>query len=100
MLKVDHISILFLPTTKQEKQVRNPLPLYRTVLKPQTGICSVYTYFVTAFISKCINDVVPNINFWTFPNKKPWVNGGVCAKLKARSSAYSSGDLEAVRWST
>jgi len=46
---------------------------------------------VTAYISKCIDDVIWKVNVMTFPNQKPW------AKLKAQSSAYSSGDLEALR---
>ncbi|KAI3360373.1 hypothetical protein L3Q82_002237 [Scortum barcoo] len=33
----------------------------------------------------------------TFPNQKPWVNGEVRAKLKARTDAYNSGDLEEYR---
>ncbi|XP_062247332.1 programmed cell death protein 7 isoform X1 [Platichthys flesus] len=33
----------------------------------------------------------------TFPDQKPWVNGNVRAKLRARSSAYTSGDLEALK---
>ncbi|KAI3363552.1 hypothetical protein L3Q82_012151 [Scortum barcoo] len=31
------------------------------------------------------------------PRQKPWVNGEVCAKLKARTDAYNSGDLEEYR---
>jgi len=52
---------------------------------------------VTAYISKCFDDVVLRVNVRTFPNQKPWVNGGVGAKLKTWSSAYSSVDLEALR---
>ncbi|KAJ8369561.1 hypothetical protein SKAU_G00095890 [Synaphobranchus kaupii] len=52
---------------------------------------------LSAYISKCIDDVVPRVNVRTFPSQKPWVNGDVRAKLRARSSAYSSGDLEALR---
>ncbi|KAG5852575.1 hypothetical protein ANANG_G00063900 [Anguilla anguilla] len=51
----------------------------------------------SAYISKCIDDVIPKVNVRTFPNQKPWVNGDVRAKLRARSSAHSSGDLEALR---
>ena len=64
------------------------MPLPRTALKPQTGRCSVlqlmgalihtYTDSVSAYISKCIDDVVPRVNVRTFPNQKPWENGEVC----------------------
>ncbi|KAI3373751.1 hypothetical protein L3Q82_022333 [Scortum barcoo] len=43
------------------------------------------------------DDVVPRITVRTFPNQKPWVNGEVRAKLKARTDAYNSGDLEEYR---
>lgn len=36
--------------------------------------------------------MVPNICIKTFPNQKPWMNGDVRAKFKARTSAYNSGD--------
>ena len=55
------------------------------------GDIDEYTDSVSAYISKCIDDVV---NARTFPNLKPWVNGDVRDKLRARSSAFSSGDLE------
>jgi len=54
------------------------------------GDIDEYTYSVTAYISKCVDDVIPKVNARTFPNQKPWVNVGVRAKLKAWSSAYSS----------
>ncbi|KAI3356722.1 hypothetical protein L3Q82_003400 [Scortum barcoo] len=51
---------------------------------------------VIGYIGKCIDDVVPRITVRTFPNQKPWVNL-VRAKLKARTDAYNSGDLEEYR---
>ncbi|KAI3373005.1 hypothetical protein L3Q82_023461, partial [Scortum barcoo] len=44
-----------------------------------------------------IDDVIPRITVQSFPNQKPWVNGEVRAKLKARTDAYNSGDLEEYR---
>ena len=44
---------------------------------------NTHTDSVFCYIGKCIDDVVP-----------PWVNGEVRAKLKARTAAYNSGDLE------
>ncbi|KAI3368019.1 hypothetical protein L3Q82_026845 [Scortum barcoo] len=58
---------------------------------------NTYTDAVIGYIGKCINDVVPRITVQTFPNQKPWVNGEVRAKLKARTGAYNSGDLEEYR---
>ena len=61
------------------------------------GDIDEYTDSVSAYIPKCIDDVVPSVNVKTFPNLKPWVNGDVRDKLRARSSAFSSGDLENLR---
>ncbi|KAI3376583.1 hypothetical protein L3Q82_016463, partial [Scortum barcoo] len=52
---------------------------------------NTYTDAVIGYIGKCIDDVVPRITVQTFPNQKPWVNGEVCAKLKAQTDAYNSG---------
>ncbi|KAI3362648.1 hypothetical protein L3Q82_001632 [Scortum barcoo] len=84
--KSDHASVLLLPS-------------YRQKLKrdgPDTDI-NTYTDAVIGYIGKCIDDVVPRITVQTFPNQKPWVNGEVRAKLKARTDAYNSGDLEEYR---
>ncbi|XP_034427391.1 uncharacterized protein LOC117753423 [Hippoglossus hippoglossus] len=58
---------------------------------------NTYMDAVICYISKCIDDVVPRITVRTFPNQKPWINGDVHAKLKARTDAYISGDLEEYR---
>lgn len=39
-------------------------------------------YSVSAYISNCIQDVVPTVNVRTFYNQKPCVNGNVSAKLE------------------
>jgi hypothetical protein len=44
----------------------------------------VYADSVRGFISKCIGDVVPTASIKTFPNQKPWIDGSIRAKLKAR----------------
>ena len=38
------------------------------------------------FISKCIGDVVPMVTIKTFPNQKLWIDGSICAKLKAHTA--------------
>ncbi|XP_034446040.1 uncharacterized protein LOC117764401 isoform X2 [Hippoglossus hippoglossus] len=58
---------------------------------------NTYTDAVICYISKCIDDVVPRITVRSFPNQKPWINGDIHAKLKARTDAYISGDLEEYR---
>src|SRR4029434_4677223 len=77
--KSDHTSVMLIPTYKQRlKQeklffgqfnagVLIPLALSRTALKQQIGRCSVLqlmgtlmnTQTLSAYISKCIDDVVP-----------------------------------------
>jgi hypothetical protein len=49
----------------------------------------VYADSVSEFISKCIGDVVPTANINTFPNLKPWIDGSIQAKLKARTTALN-----------
>ena len=42
-----------------------------------------YADSVSEFIRTCVEDVVPIAMTKTFPNQKPWVDGSICAKLKA-----------------
>ena len=51
----------------------------------------LYADSVSVFIKKCIGDVVPTVTIKTYLNQKPWMDGGICAKLKARSIAFSHG---------
>jgi hypothetical protein len=44
--------------------------------------------YVTGFIRKCIGDVVPTVKVCCFPNKKPWINTEVGAKLKDRATTH------------
>ena len=52
---------------------------------------NVYADSVSEFISKCIGDVVPAVTIKTFPNQKPWINGRIGVKLKARTTAFNHG---------
>ncbi|KAI4900670.1 hypothetical protein NFI96_025609 [Prochilodus magdalenae] len=56
-----------------------------------------YTDSITSYISKCTDDIVPKINVKTFPNQKPWINTEVRDQLKARTTAYNTGDLESYK---
>ncbi|KAI3359191.1 hypothetical protein L3Q82_002720 [Scortum barcoo] len=113
--KSDHASVLLLPSYRQK--LKRDGPVTRTIQQwsdqsdsalrdcfSTTEWCvfkdtdiNTYTDVVIGYIGKCIDDVVPRITVQTFPNQKPWVNGEVRAKLKARTDAYNSGDLEEYR---
>jgi hypothetical protein len=43
-------------------------------------------------VKKCIGDVVPTVTIKTYPNHKLWMDGGIFAKLKARSTAFNHGN--------
>jgi len=58
---------------------------------------NTHTDTVICYIGKCIDDVVLKISVRTFPNQKPWINGEVRGKLKARTIAPRAGDLEEYR---
>jgi hypothetical protein len=45
---------------------------------------------VSEFIRKCIGDVVPTVTIKTYPKQKPWIDGGIRAKLKANSIVIPS----------
>ena len=70
---------------------------YRTVLLAQSGICSGshpigIEEYITGFINKCIDDVVPTATRRTLPNQKPWITGNIRTKLKARAAAFKERD--------
>jgi hypothetical protein len=48
---------------------------------------------VSEFISKCIGDVVPTATIKRFPNQKPWIDGSIRVKLKARTTAFNRGKV-------
>ena len=54
----------------------------------------VYADSVSEFIRKCIGDVVPTIK--TYPNQKPWIDGGIHTKLKARTTAFNHGKVTGI----
>ncbi len=114
--KSDHISVLLLPSygqnLKQDRPVTWTIPRWSDQSDSALHHCfsvtkwcvflddNIDTYtdvVIVGYISKCINDVVPRITVRKFPNQKPWVNGEVHTKLKGRTNAYSSGDLEEYR---
>ncbi|XP_045570721.1 uncharacterized protein isoform X1 [Salmo salar] len=53
----------------------------------------VYTDTVAEFKRKCIGDVVPTVTIKTYSNQKPWIDGSICAKLEARSTAFNHGKV-------
>ena len=48
-----------------------------------------YAESVSEFIRKCIEDVIPTATIKTFPNQKPWIDGSICVKLKAQTTAIN-----------
>ena len=46
---------------------------------------------MSEFIRKCIGDVIPTVTIKTYPNQKPWIDGGSRAKLKARTTVFNHG---------
>ena len=51
----------------------------------------VYADSVSEFSSKCIGDVEPTATIKAFSNQKPWIDGSIRAKLKARTTAFNQG---------
>ena len=110
--KSDHASVLLLPSYRQK--LKRDWPTTRSIQRWSSDSDSAlrhcfattdwavfkdnnidcYTDATTSYIGKCIDDVVPRITVRAFPNQKPWVNGEVRAKLKARADAHNSDDLE------
>ncbi|CDQ89576.1 unnamed protein product [Oncorhynchus mykiss] len=41
----------------------------------------------------CVEDVVPIATIKTFPNQKPWIDGSIRVKLKARTTAFNQGKV-------
>ena len=56
-----------------------------------------YAMSVSAYINKCTEDVSVSKTIITRANQKPWMTGEVRKMLKARNSAFKSGDKEALR---
>ena len=48
---------------------------------------------VSEFIRKCMGDIVPTVTIKTYSNQKLWIDGGIRAKLKARSIAFNQRGL-------
>ena len=55
----------------------------------------VYTDLVSEFISQDSRDVIHSVTIKTFPNQKPWIDGSIRAKLKARTTAFNHGKATA-----
>ena len=56
-----------------------------------------YTQSVTAYISKCTDDVTETKTITVRPNQKPWLTAEVHRLLRARNEAFKSGDNVALR---
>jgi hypothetical protein len=52
----------------------------------------LYADSVSEFIRKCTGDV-PTVTIKTYPNQKLWIDGGIRAKLKMRTTAFNHGKV-------
>ena len=48
-----------------------------------------YATSVTAFINKCIDDIIPTVTVCTYPKQKQWITGNIHIELKARAVPLS-----------
>ncbi len=56
-----------------------------------------YSETVTAYITKCIDDVTVTKSITVRANQKPWLTGEVYRLLKARNAAFRAGDEEGLK---
>ncbi len=56
-----------------------------------------YTETVTAYITKCIDDVTVTKTITVRANQKPWLTGEVYRLLNAQNAAFRAGDEEGLR---
>ncbi len=56
-----------------------------------------YSETVTAYITKCIDDVKVTKTITVRANQKPWLTGEVYRLLKARNAAFTAGDEEGLK---
>ena len=52
-----------------------------------------YADSVCEFIRTCVEDVIPIATIKTFPKQKPWIDGSIDVKLKARTTAFNKGKV-------
>ena len=50
--------------------------MFRSASENNTDL---YADSVSAFIKKCIRDLVPTVTSKTYPNQKQWMDGGIHA---------------------
>ena len=48
---------------------------------------------MSEFKRKWIGEVVPTVTIKTYPHQKPWIDGGINAKLKTRRTAFNHGKM-------
>jgi hypothetical protein len=49
----------------------------------------LYADSVSEFIRMCIGEVVPTVTIKSYPNQKLWIEGSICVKLKALTTAFN-----------
>jgi enolase len=48
---------------------------------------------IDGYADSVSGDVVPTASIKTFPNQKPWIDGSIHAKLKAKTTAFHQGKV-------
>uniref|UniRef100_A0A8K9USR6 Reverse transcriptase domain-containing protein n=1 Tax=Oncorhynchus mykiss TaxID=8022 RepID=A0A8K9USR6_ONCMY len=111
--KADHDSILLIPAYRQK--LKQEAPTLRSVqrwsdqadstfqdcfhhvdwemFRTASDNIDEYTDSVCEFIRTCVEDVVPIATIKTFLNQKPWIDGSIRVKLKARTTAFNQGKV-------
>ena len=91
LVVLDFTPLQHLPVGK-----RSDLDVFKTAaLRGDSNVdFEKYASDVTGYISTCVNSIVPTKCCKTYTNQKPWINCEVRSVLRARSTAFLSGDAE------
>ncbi|CAG5958704.1 unnamed protein product [Menidia menidia] len=106
----DHLSLLltpaYTPLSRQTKPTKKTITTWPEDALPQLQDCfentqweafyhedlEIFTDAVLSYIKYCIGNVTVEKSIWVFPNQKPWMTRQVRMLLRARDSAFRSGN--------
>ncbi|CAG6018054.1 unnamed protein product [Menidia menidia] len=106
----DHLSLLltpaYTPLSRQTKPTKKTITTWPEDALPRLQDCfentqweafyhedlDIFTDAVLSYIKYCIGNVTVEKSIWVFPNQKPWMTRQVRMLLRARDSAFRSGD--------
>ncbi len=84
-------------TSWYRRRYSRPLRVKQAATYNNTTDLQEYSETVTAYITKCIDDVTVTKTITIRANQKPWLTGEVYRLLKARNAAFRSGDEEGLK---